>query len=97
MIQKIWVLLMVVAVTYICWNWSDAMVWKGDRFYEWENHDQAVMNEVPQMKWFIYKDVRKKWRWRVTASNGEIVGASTQGYKYRADVIDNAELFGYKP
>ena len=30
------------------------------------------------------------WRWRRTASNGRIVGSSTQGYSNRADCIANA-------
>lgn len=28
----------------------------------------------------LYQDSNNKWRWRRTAPNGEIVGASTQGY-----------------
>lgn len=47
------------------------------------------------MKWQIYEDRRGKWRWRVTAENGEIVGASTQGYSLKKDCIGNARLFGY--
>lgn len=34
------------------------------------------------------------WRWRCTASNGRIVGASTQGYSNQSDCIDNAKRNG---
>ncbi len=46
--------------------------------------------------WEFYKDTNEKWRWRRTASNGEIVGASTQGYVNKSDCIDNASLPGYQ-
>jgi uncharacterized protein YegP (UPF0339 family) len=38
----------------------------------------------------FYQDAsaNKEWRWRVKAQNGEIVGASTEGYAHR----DNAEF-----
>lgn len=34
------------------------------------------------------------WRWRRTATNGRIVGASSQAYSNRADCEDNARLNG---
>jgi hypothetical protein len=34
------------------------------------------------------------WRWRRTARNGRIVGASTQGYAHRDDCIANARRSG---
>ena len=46
-------------------------------------------------KWEFYKDPSEEWRWRRTASNGRIVGASTQGYKNKQDCIDNAIRNGY--
>jgi uncharacterized protein YegP (UPF0339 family) len=39
----------------------------------------------------IYRDKRGKYRWRVTASNGKIIGASTQGYSRRADALANID------
>lgn len=45
--------------------------------------------------WRIYKDKRKEWRWTRIASNGRIVGASTEGYKNRTDCIENATRNGY--
>ena len=46
-------------------------------------------------KWEFYKDPSEEWRWRRTASNGRIVGASTQGYKNKQDCVDNAIRNGY--
>lgn len=45
-------------------------------------------------KWEIYRDKAGAWRWRRTASNGRIVGASTEGYTNRADCIENARRNG---
>lgn len=47
-------------------------------------------------KWEFYQDSSKLWRWRRTASNGRIVGASTQGYVNKSDCIDNAKRNGYR-
>ena len=46
-------------------------------------------------KWEIYKDARGDWRWRRTAANGRIVGASSEGYSNRADCVANAKRNGY--
>jgi len=45
-------------------------------------------------KWEIYKNNANKWRWRRTASNGNIVGASTEGYVNKSDCIANAQRHG---
>lgn len=34
----------------------------------------------------------RKWRWRIKANNGNIIGASTQGYFNRIDCESNANL-----
>ena len=47
-------------------------------------------------KWEFYKDNKGEWRWRRVAPNGNIVGASTEGYKNKQDCIDNARRNGYK-
>lgn len=46
-------------------------------------------------KWEFYQDNRNEWRWRRTAPNGKIVGASTEGYKNRSDCMTNAKRNGY--
>lgn len=47
-------------------------------------------------KWEFYKDKGDDWRWRRTAPNGKIVGASSEGYKNKSDCIANAKRNGYK-
>ena len=39
--------------------------------------------------WEIYSGL-DGWRWRRTAPNGRIVGASSQGYSNRSDCVANA-------
>ena len=50
---------------------------------------------MSKLKWEFYKDKNNEWRWRSIASNGKIVGASTEGFKNLLDCIANAELNGY--
>ena len=50
---------------------------------------------MAQDKWEFYKDSQGEHRWRRTAPNGNIVGASTQGYQNRADCEANAHRNGY--
>ncbi|MCW5935762.1 MAG: DUF1508 domain-containing protein [Fimbriimonadaceae bacterium] len=45
--------------------------------------------------WKIYQDSRNEWRWTRYAPNGQIVGASTEGYRNRADCVANARRNGY--
>lgn len=40
-------------------------------------------------KFEVYQDKRGEWRWRRTASNGQIVGASSEGYDKRGDCEAN--------
>jgi uncharacterized protein YegP (UPF0339 family) len=47
-------------------------------------------------KWEFYQDKVGKHRWRRTASNGNIIGASTQGYSSAKDAKENARLNGYE-
>ncbi|MGJ8562689.1 MAG: YegP family protein [Alphaproteobacteria bacterium] len=45
-------------------------------------------------KWEVYKDKRSEFRWRRTATNGEITGASSESYKAKADAEANAKRNG---
>jgi len=47
-------------------------------------------------KWEFYTDDKGAWRWRRIASNGRVVGASSEGYRNRADCIENAKRNGYQ-
>lgn len=40
-------------------------------------------------KFEVYQDKRGEWRWRRKASNGQIVGAASEGYKSKADAEAN--------
>ncbi|HEX8636703.1 MAG TPA: DUF1508 domain-containing protein [Pyrinomonadaceae bacterium] len=40
----------------------------------------------------IYKDVSDKWRWRLKARNGEIVGDSSESYHNRSDLFRTLSL-----
>ncbi len=49
-------------------------------------------------KWEFYQDHNEKhhkWRWRRTAPNGRIVGASTQGYAEKEECVENAVRNGF--
>jgi uncharacterized protein YegP (UPF0339 family) len=46
--------------------------------------------EMADSKTVIYKDKLGEFRWRRTATNGEIIGASSESYKSRKDCEANA-------
>lgn len=46
-------------------------------------------------KWEFYKDNEDKWRWRRTSPNGNIVGASSEGYINKTDCAGNASRNGW--
>ena len=52
----------------------------------------SINNDV----WEFYNDNANEWRWRRTASNGRIVGASSEGYKNRGDCESNATRHGWE-
>ncbi|CAN7275733.1 DUF1508 domain-containing protein [Neorhizobium sp. LjRoot104] len=43
--------------------------------------------------WEIYQS-GTQWRWKRTASNGKVVGASTESYVNKSDCIANAKRNG---
>ncbi len=45
--------------------------------------------------WIFFKDDQGEWRWKRIAPNGEIVGAASEGYKNKLDVLANAERNGW--
>ncbi len=52
----------------------------------------ASCKESNDDTWEIYQS--NGWRWRRTARNGDIVGASTEAYVNKSDCIDNARRNG---
>ncbi|QTD48405.1 YegP family protein [Sulfidibacter corallicola] len=46
-------------------------------------------------KWEFYRDRAGEWRWRRIAPNGNIVGASSEGYSNKSNCIENTRRHGY--
>ena len=44
--------------------------------------------------WEVYEDKKGEYRWRRTATNKEIVGASSESYVKKADCEANADRNG---
>lgn len=61
------------------------------RRHGWGGCGQLGMDDT----WYFYKDSAGEWRWRRTASNGEIVGGSSEGYHNKSDCKANARRFCY--
>lgn len=40
----------------------------------------------------VYEDNSGEWRWRVVATNGEIIGASSEGFANKGGAHRNARL-----
>lgn len=39
----------------------------------------------------VYRDDANEWRWRVRATNGQVIGVSEEGYKNRGYCLKVAE------
>lgn len=54
-----------------------------------------IMNQVSPNVLTIYQTkFMARWRWRLVAPNGEIIGASTEAYNDKRDCVNNiAQLF----
>ena len=68
------------------------------RWFEYNSNtnNKTMKTDVPVQHPYpveIYRTLWK-WRWRVTASNGKIIGASSQGYWNKQDMIANIKLLG---
>ncbi len=46
---------------------------------------ERIKADVSKYKFELYQDNRKEYRWRLKATNGQTVGASSEGYKEKAD------------
>lgn len=69
----------------------------GPGFFNHTQTEHMEETKPTQDKWEFYQDAKGEYRWRRKAANGEIVGASTEGYKNRADCVANAMRNGYEP
>jgi uncharacterized protein YegP (UPF0339 family) len=45
---------------------------------------ENIIKDVKKYKFEVYEDKAKEFRWRLLASNGQTVAASSEGYKARA-------------
>ena len=52
-----------------------------------------IINAYPDGVEF-YKDESGDWRWRITATNHEIIGSSSEGFKNRMDCERNFLMVG---
>jgi uncharacterized protein YegP (UPF0339 family) len=48
--------------------------------------------EAAGLTFEIYEDAKKEFRWRLKASNGQVIATSGQGYKAKADCRHGIEL-----
>lgn len=46
--------------------------------------------------WKFYRDCRREWRWEKTASDGSVAGASSEGFKTKADCEADARRMGWR-
>ncbi len=44
------------------------------------------------MRYQVYQDAAKEWRWRLRAANHEIIATSGEGYKNKADCLHGIDL-----
>lgn len=44
------------------------------------------------MKFHLYRDKKREWRWRLKASNGRVIAESGEGYKRKAGALAGIEL-----
>ncbi|MEM1353388.1 MAG: DUF1508 domain-containing protein [Planctomycetota bacterium] len=44
------------------------------------------------MKYVMYKDSQYQWRWRYVASNGRIIGVSSEAYHNKSDCLHSINL-----
>jgi len=51
---------------------------------------------MPEYTWEFYKDRSGKWRWKKIASNGKIVGASSESFASKQNALNNARINGYR-
>jgi uncharacterized protein YegP (UPF0339 family) len=58
-----------------------------------EEKTMASCKDTNGDTWEIYQN-GSQWRWRRTARNGQIVGASTESYANKSACIENAQRNG---
>lgn len=51
-----------------------------------------IKTAKPEFTFEIYIDPKLEYRWRMTAKNGEIVGASSEGFDSKRNCLNNFKL-----
>src|SRR5262245_19901776 len=51
----------------------------------------ALQAQDKGLKFEVYQDAAKEFRWRLKAGNGEILATGGQGYKAKADCVKGVE------
>ena len=46
---------------------------------------ERIKADADKLVFETYQDAKSEWRWRLKAKNGQIIGASSEGYKAKAD------------
>jgi uncharacterized protein YegP (UPF0339 family) len=44
------------------------------------------------MRFQVYKDAAREWRWRLLAHNGQVIAVSGEGYKRKAACLHGIHL-----
>ena len=52
---------------------------------------RLVMGTTSTSQYSFYQDNQRQWRWRLVASNGQIIAASSEAYHNQADCVHAAE------
>ena len=55
------------------------------------SHRLRLRVATPTMKFFVYRDRKLEWRWRLKARNGRIVADSGEGYKSKTKCVRAVE------
>jgi len=51
----------------------------------------VLLAQESHLKFEVYQDAAKEFRWRLKAGNGEILATAGQGYKAKADCVKGVE------
>lgn len=51
-----------------------------------------VKSTTSVSQYAIYQDVTAQWRWRLVATNGQIIAVSSESYHNRTDCVASAQL-----
>ena len=61
------------------------------------NQNEEVVKGADGDTWVFWTDLDGDHWWRRKAPNGNIVGGSTEGYRNKAECLDNARRHGFAP